>query len=354
MLRSFNAAAVPVRWREVEPDQGNYRWTACDPQIEWCRARGLKVCCGPLLLLDPMGLPDWLCLYEGDFENLASCALEFVRAAVTRYRGKVDLWQSAGRPTSAEILSLSEEQKLRLAASAIEQVRSTDPEHPVLISFDQPWGEYLGRRKMDLPPLYFADAASRKGRRVAPTGTVLSIRLFDAPSAPVLTVTPPPPAVETEVAEGETPPPSDGRLVDEGDGVYSTTLTLTQNTAVALSLEGAPMVDLAFAVTPDQPPSITLVDPPERGARGALTFSFRGFDDYGVQNAWARIMLDAEAEAPTPPEHQIRGTEPETVQALTGDPHPSPTLCLPRPRGGRRQRALGVVSDTLDLSGDVM
>ncbi|MHC4176945.1 MAG: hypothetical protein ACYSWU_05535, partial [Planctomycetota bacterium] len=174
-LRSFNAAVVPLCWREIEPDQGDYRWTACDRQIQWCQARGLKVCCGPLLLLDPLGLPDWLYLYEDDFDNLASCVLEFVRAAVTRYRDKVDFWQSAGRLTSAETLSLSEEEKLRLAASAIEMVRSIAPDHPILISFDQPWGEYLSRREMDLPPLYFADALVRSGLDLS--GVVLEINL---------------------------------------------------------------------------------------------------------------------------------------------------------------------------------
>lgn len=174
-LGSFNAAAVPLCWREIGAGQGGYGWDTSDRQIDWCKAHGLKVCGGPLLQLDPRGLPDWLCLYEDDFDNLASCATEFVRAAVTRYRGKVDLWQCAGRLTSAGVLSLSEEDKLRLAACTIELVRSLDPDTPALISFDQPWGEHLSRREMDLPPLYFADALVRAGLDL--TGLVLEINL---------------------------------------------------------------------------------------------------------------------------------------------------------------------------------
>jgi hypothetical protein len=175
LLRCFNAAVVPVCWREIESDEGRRRWDLCDRQIEWCRAHGLKVVGGPLLQLYPGSLPDWLYLYEDDFDNLCACAADFIRAAVTRYRGRVDLWQSAGRLTSAEILSLSEEERLRLAAGTIELVRSCDGEVPILLSLDQPWGEYLSRREADLPPLYFADALVRAGLDLA--GVVLEINL---------------------------------------------------------------------------------------------------------------------------------------------------------------------------------
>jgi hypothetical protein len=174
-LRCFNAAVVPICWREIEADQGSWRWDVCDRQIEWCRAHALKACGGPLFQLDPRSLPDWLYLYEDDFDNLCACVREFIRAAVTRYRGKVDLWQSAGRLTSAEILSLSEEEKLRLAAGTIELVRSLDPDVPALVSLDQPWGEYLSRRETDLPPLYFADTLVRAGLDL--TGVGLEINL---------------------------------------------------------------------------------------------------------------------------------------------------------------------------------
>ncbi|NQU19757.1 MAG: hypothetical protein HQ567_00630, partial [Candidatus Nealsonbacteria bacterium] len=47
-LLAFNAAAVPVCWREIEASEGSFYWTICDKQIEWCRTHGLAVCGGPL------------------------------------------------------------------------------------------------------------------------------------------------------------------------------------------------------------------------------------------------------------------------------------------------------------------
>ncbi len=178
-LLSFNAAVVPLCWREIEASEGSFYWAACDKQIEWCRTRRLTVCGGPLLQLAPQALPDWLYLWEGDFDNLLSFVSEFLQAALSRYRGKVDLWQCAGRLGSADVLSFSEEEKLRLAARTIELTRSIDPATPALVSFDQPWAEYMSRREMDFPPLHLADALVRAGLDL--TGLMLEINLGYCP-----------------------------------------------------------------------------------------------------------------------------------------------------------------------------
>ncbi|NQU20226.1 MAG: endo-1,4-beta-xylanase [Candidatus Nealsonbacteria bacterium] len=175
----FNMAVMPLCWREVEATEGSYYWTVCDKQIEWCRSHNLKVCGGPLLKLDARSLPDWLFLWEGDFENVLSFVSDFITAAVQRYRGKVDLWVCSSRMNSADLLSLSEQEKLRLAARSIELIRAADPDTPVVISFDQPWAEYMSRRQIDFPPLHFADALVRAGLGIS--GLMLEINVGGAP-----------------------------------------------------------------------------------------------------------------------------------------------------------------------------
>jgi hypothetical protein len=62
---------------------------------------------------------------------------------------------------SSDVLALSEEQRLQIVAQAIATIRKMDMQTPVIISFDQPWGEYLASKKLDLAPLHFADALVR-------------------------------------------------------------------------------------------------------------------------------------------------------------------------------------------------
>jgi len=178
-LQTFNAAIVPMVWRETEAHEGRFCWDIYDQQIAWCRDNGLTVLAGPLLEFDQRCIPDWLYLCDNDFDSLVSFSSEFVGAAVERYRGKVDVWISAGRVNTAEALSLTEEERVKLTARAIELTRALDPEAEVTISFDQPWGEYLARQGNDFPPIHFADALLRA--ELGLTGLVLEINVGYCP-----------------------------------------------------------------------------------------------------------------------------------------------------------------------------
>lgn len=162
-VATFNGANLPIRWRDIEVNEGLFDWSVTDTQIRWARQNKLAVSAGPLLQFDSHAWPDWLTLWEDDFESLLDIAARFLRNAVERYRNEVDYWHVAGRVNSADFLSLNEEEKLRLAAMAIEIVSELDPDKPLIIGFDQPWGEYMSRRDMDFPPLHFADALIRSG-----------------------------------------------------------------------------------------------------------------------------------------------------------------------------------------------
>ena len=178
-LHAFNAANVPICWHDVEATEGSYYWPLSDRQIEWCNAHELRTVAGPLLTLAPHAMPDWLALWEDDFENLLAFVEEFVRAAVTRYRGKIDLWQCAGRVNTGDVLCLSEQDKLRLTARSVELVRELDPDVPAAISLDQPWAEYMSRHDADFPPLHFADALIRAGLDIS--GLALEMNLSRSP-----------------------------------------------------------------------------------------------------------------------------------------------------------------------------
>ncbi len=163
VLAAFNAAVVPLNWLDVEADEGRSDWSVYDSQLDWCRDHGLAVCGGPLLQLDHRGLPDWICLWDGELQNLVALVSGYVKTAVMRYRGRVQYWNCVARMDAGSVLSLSEEERLRLAVQVIEIVRTLDPQTPLLVSFDQPWGEYLSDRDFELSPLHVADALSRAG-----------------------------------------------------------------------------------------------------------------------------------------------------------------------------------------------
>jgi hypothetical protein len=174
-LASFNSAVVTLAWRDVEPTEGNYRWQIYDQQIAWCCQQNLPVVAGPVLKLDATGLPDWLCLWEGDFENLVQLVTDYVETAVARYRGKVNLWNCAGRFATGEAFSLSEEECLHLAARAVESTKRADPGTPLILTFDQPWAEYMRTGGRQLSPLHVADALLRSELGLSGIGLELNL-----------------------------------------------------------------------------------------------------------------------------------------------------------------------------------
>ena len=178
-VQTFNAAQVPLCWRETETTEGHFDWTESDKQIEWCHTHGLKIFAGPLLMLDPSDIPDWFYLFEDDFESVLDCVSAFIGAAVDRYRGNVDYWICAGRVNAPDVLAISEQERLRLVARTVEQVREIDPYVPKLVSFDQPWGEYLRQKESDFPPLHFADTLVRADLGLA--GLMMEINVGRSP-----------------------------------------------------------------------------------------------------------------------------------------------------------------------------
>ncbi len=156
-----NVVQLPVSWRAIEQREGKRDWKATDTQLAWAQKAGLKVAVGPLLRMDDLGMPDWMVLWEGDFDNLAEQLLEHVKAVVTRYTGRVHLWHVSSRVNTGKLLGLEEEQRLHLVAQALNVVRQIDPRTPTVVSFDQPWAEYLCDKEDDLAPLHYADALVR-------------------------------------------------------------------------------------------------------------------------------------------------------------------------------------------------
>ncbi len=184
LTNTFNMVSLPISWRSIEAVEGRRVWDEVDAQVEWAHTAGLRISAGPILELDDRGVPDWTYLWEGDFDNLVSFMLDHVTAVVERYRGKVHLWQVASRLTYGHALGLNEEARLQVAARAIAAVRKLDPTTPLVVTFDQPWAEYLAHHQLDLAPLHFADALVRADLGLAGIGLEINVGYHPGGSLP--------------------------------------------------------------------------------------------------------------------------------------------------------------------------
>jgi hypothetical protein len=179
LIAGFNTIALPFQWGRREPQPGQYDWSEIEERIAWCTEQGLRVCAGPLVTLQCSSVPEWVYLWEDDFEQLLECAVRYVRQAVTQFRGKIQVWHAAARINEGGALDLTEDQRLRLCLACVEAIRQIDSETPVVVSVDQPWGEYLRQQNYSLSPFHYADALVRSDLGVAGIGLELNYGYAD-------------------------------------------------------------------------------------------------------------------------------------------------------------------------------
>jgi hypothetical protein len=167
---AFNTAHVSLCWSEMEQISGTRSFAAIEHQLRWCREQGLKIIAGPLFRPSRRSWPAWLDTRGSDFAELHRHVVEHVDATVTAFQGKVHAWHAVSGIVNDGEIRLSEEQRLRLTVSVIETIRKADSRTPVIVSFDQPWGEYMTRRHFDLSPLHYADMLVRSELGVSGLG----------------------------------------------------------------------------------------------------------------------------------------------------------------------------------------
>ena len=167
---AFNAAAVRLTWADIETDSGRYDFESAEHSIRYCANKGMRIIGGPLVDFRQKLVPQWMYLLEEDFESLLASVTKFVETTVQKFRGSVQLWNCATGLNTPGPIELDDEQVMRLAVSVLQCVRRTDPNTPAIVSFDQPFGEYLAKHRDGISPLHFADALVRSGLGMAGIG----------------------------------------------------------------------------------------------------------------------------------------------------------------------------------------
>ena len=159
----FLATRIPVTWRTIEPNEGEYNWEEVDRLIYWSRDHHLLTCAGPLLDLSSNGMPEWLWKWGDDLLNMQSFICDFVETAISRYLGAVRFWEISARGNTGGALTLNEESRLNVVSKSLEVARQLDDEIQLFVTIDRPWSEYQTRGQHRLSAWEFVDTLNRSG-----------------------------------------------------------------------------------------------------------------------------------------------------------------------------------------------
>ncbi len=172
---------MPMRWIDLEPGEGKYDFASTDRWIEWAvRVAKVPITGGPLVDLRPTGIPEWLYIWENDYETLRDLVYEHVNSIVTRYRRTVTRWTVCSGLHVNTNFKLSFEQIMDLTRLCVLAVKKLHPQGKIQVEIAQPWGEYHAEHKRSLPPLMYAEAVAQSGLPV----DALGVRVQMGRSAP--------------------------------------------------------------------------------------------------------------------------------------------------------------------------
>jgi hypothetical protein len=165
--KSCDFLTMPMRWIEMEPREGEYNYAPTDKWIEWAiRTAKLPVVAGPLVDFRPTSVPDWLYIWENDYETLRELVYEHIKSLVTRYRRTITRWTVCSGLHTGEHFRLSFEQMMDLTRICVLLVRKLHPRSSVQIEITQPWGEYHTSDRQSLPPTLYAEMLSQAGVQI--------------------------------------------------------------------------------------------------------------------------------------------------------------------------------------------
>lgn len=164
IISSCDFMTMPMRWVEFEPLEGEYAYTPTDRWIEWAiRTAKVPVVAGPVIDFRPHCIPEWLYIWENDYETLRDLVYEHMKAVVTRYRRTVSRWTVCSGLHCGEHFKLDFQQMIDLTRICVLVVRKLHPRARVQVEIVQPWGGYHTRDRRSLPPLLYAEMLTQSG-----------------------------------------------------------------------------------------------------------------------------------------------------------------------------------------------
>ncbi len=162
---AFDYINIPTPWKHIEPKERVYEYGYVDAWITWAGRCKKIIHAGPLLSFEPSCLPDWMYLWENDYETLRDMIYEHIQRTVKRYGRAVHYWKVPSGIHAFNNFNLNFEQLMELTRMTCQLVKKLAPRSCVVIDLVMPWSEYYARNQRSIPPLLYADMAVQSGIR---------------------------------------------------------------------------------------------------------------------------------------------------------------------------------------------
>lgn len=166
----FDLVALPIRWREIEVEEGKYVWGPLDRWMEWAGKAGKPVIAGPLADFSAAAVPDWLYVWQHDFDQTLELLYGFMEQVVARYANRVAMWNLASGINVNDNFSFTSAQMITIIRNARLLVKQYRPRARAMIEIRHPFGEHVARNRDSVAPLPFVTHLRQEGVQLDAVG----------------------------------------------------------------------------------------------------------------------------------------------------------------------------------------
>jgi hypothetical protein len=163
LTEHFDYAVLPMSWKVLQPEEDTFITEPIDEWVELLSRKRIPIIAGPLINLADSEVPDWMFIWEHDYETLRELAYEFVQRVVHRYRKAVSVWNVVAGLHANSSFTLSFEQIIELTRLLISQVKTMLPTARTLVTITQPYGEYHASGTASVPAMLYAEMVAQAG-----------------------------------------------------------------------------------------------------------------------------------------------------------------------------------------------
>lgn len=173
--KEFDALVVPLTWREIEAREGKPDWGPLDRWMDWASKQGKPVIAGPLMDFSKRAMPDWMYVWQNDYDTTRDMTYDHMERVVTRYRSAVGMWNVGSGVNTNDNFTFNAEQMVDLVRMAALLVKQQHRGAKVMIELSQPWGEHCTHNRDSLHPMSFIDRLVQEGIRLDAVGVQVQI-----------------------------------------------------------------------------------------------------------------------------------------------------------------------------------
>jgi len=163
LLPNADFVRLPMWWKTIEPQEQQFSWVQSDEWMDFLRRARIPAVVGPLAQFNEVSIPDWLYIWEHDYETVRDLLYEHIDRVVTRYGSAVALWNViSGLHVNAQF-TFTFDQLMDLTRMAVGLVKKINPSARTMIELTQPWGEYYANNQRSIPPMLYAEMIVQSG-----------------------------------------------------------------------------------------------------------------------------------------------------------------------------------------------